>query len=183
MTKRRCKAKTKAGKPCQAWALHGHMVCLAHADADTRASVGFVPEAGKAGGRPRKVKPMEIEKRLMERYAIAWMKPYWRILGFDVGLDADGELYLTELPEGGAKLYGESKEGFIHVSDADDLGAQMAAAEKLRDRVFGRPTSKSEFSGEVTHRNAERLDQAIERELQRLSERLAERDGDRSPTG
>lgn len=126
---------------------------------------------------------MEIERRLLENYAIAWMRPYWRILGFDIQLDAEGELTLTERPEGGAKIYGESKEGDINMTEHDDLGAQMAAAERLRDRVFGRPKSTSEFKGTVEHRNAEQLDKAIERELERLTERLAEKDaaGDAEP--
>lgn len=91
---------------------------------------------------------MEIERRLMEEYAIAWMRPYWRILGFEVAIDDEtGNLYLTELEEGGAKIYGESKEGDINMTEHDDLGAQMAAAEKLRDRVFGRPKQTTEISG------------------------------------
>lgn len=91
---------------------------------------------------------MEIERRLMEEYAIAWMRPYWAILGFDVAIDDEtGNLYLAERAGGGAKIYGESKEGDINMTDYDDLGAQMAAAEKLRDRVFGRPKQTTEVSG------------------------------------
>lgn len=120
---------------------------MAHADADTRASVGFTPEAGKLGGRPRKVRPMEVERKLMEEYALAWMRPYWRALGFEVCMAEDGGLYLVEREEGGAKIYGESKEGDINMTEHDDLGAQIAAAEKLRDRVFGRPKQTTEISG------------------------------------
>jgi hypothetical protein len=75
------------------------------------------------------------------------MRPYWRALGFDVGVDDDGELYLMELAEGGIKIYGESKEGDINMTDYDDLGGQIAAAEKLRDRVFGRPKQTTEVTG------------------------------------
>lgn len=140
--------KNAKGGLCGAWPLKGQTVCLAHADADIRASVGFTPDAGNAGGRPRRLKPMEIERNLMERYALAWMRPYWRILGFEVAIDQeDGELYLTESAAGGAKIFGESKEGHVRMSDYDDLGAQMAAAEKLRDRVFGRPKQTTEVTG------------------------------------
>jgi len=135
-------------------------------------------DRAKGGAATRKVKPMEIEKRLLENYAIAWMRPYWRILGFDVHLDDDGELALTELPEGGAKLHGESRDGVVRVSDHDDLAAQMAAAEKLRDRVFGRPTSRSQFEGAVEQRrdrSTAQLDRAIEHELGQLQARERER--------
>ncbi len=182
--KRKCTATVqsgpKKGKRCGAWALRGHLVCLSHADQKTRESVRF-GGAQEGAGRPRKVKPMELEKRLLENYAIAWMQPYWRILGFEIEIDAEGELQLTERPEGGAKIYGESKDGDINMTGHDDLGAQMAAAEKLRDRVFGRPQSRSEFSGKVEHRHVEKLDDAITREIQRLTEELADRDADREP--
>ncbi|HEU4735498.1 MAG TPA: hypothetical protein VFS48_00525, partial [Solirubrobacterales bacterium] len=65
MAKRKCTGKTKTGKPCGAWALKGHLVCLAHADEKTRASVRF-GGAQPGAGRPRKLKPMEVERRLME---------------------------------------------------------------------------------------------------------------------
>jgi len=128
-------------------AMAGHMVCLSHAPRNVRDSLGFGgPQPGS--GAPRKLKPMEVERRLMEEYAIAWMRPYWAILGFDVAIDEEsGNLYLAERADGGAKLYGESKEGVIKMTDHDDLGAQMAAAEKLRDRVFGRPKQTTEVSG------------------------------------
>jgi hypothetical protein len=105
------KAKKRCGEPsgksnakgilCGAWPLKGQSVCLAHADTKIRESAGFVARNGRQG-RPRKLKPMEIERNLMERYALAWMRPYWRILGFEVAIDEeDGELYLTEREEGG----------------------------------------------------------------------------------
>jgi hypothetical protein len=74
--------KNAKGGLCGAWPLRGHLVCLAHADTKIRESAGFVARNGKAG-RPRKLKPMDIERNLMERYVLAWMRPYWRILGFD----------------------------------------------------------------------------------------------------
>ncbi|HET7053661.1 MAG TPA: hypothetical protein VFI09_07085 [Solirubrobacterales bacterium] len=182
-TKRRCTARTKAGAQCRNGALPGQLVCLSHADRKIKKSAGF-GGAQPGSGRPRKLKPAEVEQRLMENYAIAWMRPYWKILGFDVHIDDDGELVLTERPEGGAKLYGTSaKDGTVCVSEHEDLGAQMAAAEKLRDRVFGRPKSMSEFKGEVTHRNAEKIDREVERLTERLTEKaLADRDGEPAPS-
>lgn len=71
--------------------------------------------------------------------------PYWRTLGFDL-VRTDAGLELREREGGGAKLYGESKEGVIRVSDHDDLGAMVTVAEKLQDRVFGRPKQAVEHT-------------------------------------
>lgn len=150
MGKRKCTGTVKSGprkgQRCGAWAMKGHLVCLGHADQKTRETMRF-GGAQPGAGRPKKLKPMDIEREVMERYVLAWMRPYWRALGFDVGIADDGSLYLTELPEGGAKIYGESKEGDINMTEYDDLGAQITAAEKLRDRVFGRPKQTTEISG------------------------------------
>ncbi len=144
--KRRCTARTQKGEQCRNAALKGHMVCIAHAERKVKEARGFGGPQPNSG-RPKKLKPMDIERDLMQRYVLAWMRPYWRALGFDVGVDEDGELYLMELAEGGIKIHGESKDGDINMTDYDDLAAQISAAEKLRDRVFGRPKQTTEVSG------------------------------------
>ena len=110
------------------------------------------------GGRPRNPRPSEIKRQLMERYELAVQRPYWRTLGYDVVI-VDGECELVELPGGGAKLFGESKDGFINVSDVEDLGAQINASEKLEDRVYGRPKQATE----ITMVTPDLMMQAIER--------------------
>lgn len=188
-TQRRCKGETAKGDPCRAHPLRPGTViegvaasgeyCRGHDPELPQRTQLTAEDRAKGGAATRKVKPMEIERRVMENYAIAWMRPYWRILGFDVRLDDDGELCLTELPEGGAKLHGESRDGVVRVSGHDDLAAQMAAAEKLRDRVFGRPTSRAEVAGTVEHRNADKLNKAIEAEIEQLTARLQARERER----
>lgn len=154
--RRRCTGETKDGSPCKAAVLKDSDTCLAHADAITRESVGFIAANGKAGRKPNP-KPSEIKQQLMERYKLVVQRPYWRTLGYDVKIDDDGEPYLEELEDGGAKLFGVSKDGEVCVSDAEDLGAQIAAAEKLEDRVYGKPKSSSE----VTVITRDGIEQAI----------------------
>ena len=184
MTRRCCKAKTKKGKPCGANPLKPGTViegvtvkgehCRIH-DPDLPASAQFPPRTREQmGGRPRKPTPAEVERRLIEANIVALERPYWRTLGYDVLLGEDGP-YLVELEGGGAKLFGESKDGYINVSSHDDLGAMIAAAEKLRDRVYGRPKQSSE----VTVITQDAIDVAIER----MERELAERDGDSSDPG
>lgn len=145
MAKARCKAKTKAGKACKSPPIRGTDFCLSHSPAKARESVGFIANNGKQG-RPRLPTPTEIARKLIEDNVAAILRPHFRTLGYDVQI-ADQELKLVELADGGAKLYGESKEGDINVSSHEDLGAMIAAAEKLLDRVYGRPKQATEITG------------------------------------
>ncbi len=180
MERRECKGTTRAGDPCKGNPLKNSDYCLAHADEETRASVGFGgARAGAMGGRPRKPTPSEIQRQLMERYELAVQRPYWRTLGYDVKIGEDGDPELVELPEGGAKLFGESKDGFINVSSFDDLGAMIADAEKLQDRVYGRPRQRNEVT--VVTRDA--FADVIEKLEAEVAEREASADRDRSDPG
>jgi hypothetical protein len=145
VARRRCKAKTKRGTRCMAAPLKDSDRCLAHSDAEVRESTGFIPDNGK-GGRRAVPRATEVQRRLVEENVLAVQRPYWRILGYDVELGPDGPR-LVELDGGGAKLFGESKDGCINVSDHEDLAAMMAAAEKLQDRAFGRPKQSTEITG------------------------------------
>jgi hypothetical protein len=86
-----------------------------------------------------------VARELIERNVLALQRPYWRTLGYDVEVGPDGP-YLVQIEDGGAKLH-TAFEGRVSVSRHDDLAAQMAAAEKLQDRVYGRPTQATEISG------------------------------------
>lgn len=153
---RKCKGKNKNGQPCKSNPLKSNTViegvtvtgkwCRTH-DPNLPDSARLQgPQPG--AGRPPKPKPSELERRVVEEHFEKLMRPYWKALGYDVVVAADGEIALVELPQGGAKLYGtSSKDGYVNVSDHDDLGAMIAASEKLRDRVFGRPKQQVEASG------------------------------------
>ena len=76
------------------------------------------------------------------------LRPFFRTLGYDVRVSDDGELSLVELEDGGAKLYGTaSRDGEINVSPHDDLAAMVGAAERLLNRVYGRPKLQAEVTG------------------------------------
>lgn len=157
-----CTGTTKKGKPCEAKRLRKGTViegvtvkgkhCRAH-DPDLPDSARFgsrvqANAAAKLGGRPPNPKPTEIARQLIERHELALQRPYWITLGYDVVRDEEsGELKLVELPDGGAKIFGESKDGDVVSSPHEDLGAQIMAAEKLQDRVYGRPKQTTELSG------------------------------------
>jgi len=140
VTKRRCTGTTKAGKPCRAKPLSDGDRCLAHADGQTQTSMGF--GQGPRPGRPRVPRATELQRELVEQHAAAVMRPYFRALGLDV--DAAGTVSRLER---GAIHVGRDKEGGVHASTIEDLSAQIAAAEALLNRVFGRPKQALEHTG------------------------------------
>jgi hypothetical protein len=79
---------------------------------------------------------------LVEENVAAILRPHFKALG--LRLNDDGSV---EQLERGAILTGESKDGEVRASLIEDLGAQIAAAEKLLDRVYGRPKQATEISG------------------------------------
>lgn len=122
---RQCSATTKAGTACSAPPLEGMDTCMAHAPAEVRESRGFVAANGK-GGRPRVAKPIEVmQQRIEER--------------------------IDEV----LRAYFDALEAEVYSLDGEALGprheTRMKAADALLDRVYGRPTQRSEVehSGEI----------------------------------
>jgi hypothetical protein len=148
MAKRTCKAKTKAGKPCRGHPLEGTDFCIAHSDEITKGKLGF-GGAQPGSGQPRKPRPHELSQRLMEENLAAVERPYWKALGYDIVAKGDGSgLELVELEHGGAREVAAFK-GEVYVSDVEDLAAQMTAAEKLKDRIYGKPKQEVQVAGDL----------------------------------
>jgi hypothetical protein len=72
------------------------------------------------------------------------LAPYFRTLGI-VGWTHDGEPVVDE--KAGAMEVGRSHTGREFLTDIPNLGARIAAAEKLLDRVYGRPKQTQEIAG------------------------------------
>lgn len=134
MAKRKCKGKTKAGKPCRAvplkkgTELEGVKVsgkwCRQHdQDLPDSARIGG---AQPGAGRPRNPRVVDVMRERVESEIEAILKPY-----FDTLKEA------TEV----AKY-----EGVVYTSEVPDLRARVEAAEKLLDRVYGKPTQVAEIS-------------------------------------
>ena len=145
--KAKCGKPTKKGTPCQNPPVKGKKHCIGHLSKKDKKALGFGgPQPGS--GRPANPKPTEIMRRLVEEHVEVVLAPHFRTLGYDVERDEKtGELRIVASPDGGAKIYGESKEGDINMTSHDDLGAHIAAAEKLLDRIYGRPKQATELTG------------------------------------
>lgn len=145
--KRRCGELTKKGKPCKGTPISAtdFTTCLAHAPEEVRDKLRFGKHQ-EGSGRPAVPRATDVARRLVEENIVAVQRPYWRVLGYDVVIGENGP-EVVEVEGGGAKIYGESKDGDINMTDHDDLGAQMQAADKLQDRSFGRPKQATEVTG------------------------------------
>lgn len=139
-TPRRCVGKTKKGKRCRAAPLTGRKHCLAHADEKTRETTGF-GGAQPGAGRPRAPRPHEIAQQLVEAHILRVLRPYFRTLGLE--LQEDGQV--TDCDGAIKYVWAGTEEAAIEM---EDLGAQIIAAEKLLDRIYGKPRQVSEVTGE-----------------------------------
>lgn len=148
--KRRCNAKTRSGKPCRAWALKGHLVCLSHADEAVRAEMSFggSENGAKGGAATRKAKPLEVLREKVEGDIERWLKPY------EDALDAVRPVLVG---------YGED----AYVEMIPDHKMRVSATEAVHNRLYGRPKTVTESKVEVTSRSQ------MDREIERLTEQLS----------
>lgn len=126
MADRECQGKTKKGQPCKAAPLRDSSFCLAHANEETRESAGFGGSQPNAG-RPRVPRVTEVMRDWVEEHAHEILAPYRDAIR--------GAMILV------------TYEGVATVSEIPDLGARIAAAEKLQDRVLGKPRQALEHTG------------------------------------
>jgi hypothetical protein len=118
-----CTGTTRKGRPCLANTLKGRDVCLAHADATTRESAGFIAANGKAGRIPNP-RAIDVLRERLERDIDKWLKP------LEDALTAE-RTYVTE----------------TEVISKPDHAIRMAAAREGLDRAYGKPKQATEISG------------------------------------
>ena len=141
--KRRCKGTNKAGGPCKAPPLADTDTCISHSPREVQESAGFGGSQPGAG-HPRRPRPSEIAQQRVEAAIDQVLDPYFRALGI-VGWEDNGTPILDT--SAGAMEVGRSNTGSVFLTSIADLGARIAAAEKLQDRVYGKPKQATELTG------------------------------------
>lgn len=126
MAKRRCRATTIRGKPCRNPVTLETGYCIAHSPKETGESRGFGGSQPGAG-RPRTPRVVDVMRERVEADIERILKPY-----FDAVDNA---------------VMHATYEGEVHASDIPDLGARIQTAEKLLDRIYGRPAQVGERPG------------------------------------
>jgi hypothetical protein len=150
--KRACKGTTKTGNACKAKPLKDSDYCLAHSDAQTRESTGFIAANGKGGRKPRPREVDVIRERIEEK----------------VGAISDGLWEATKAEK--AVVVGNGPTAYVEY--VPDWPTRITAYRELLDRGYGRPTQISEVTV-VTE------DQLVA-EIERMESELASNDPDSS---
>lgn len=136
--------------------------------ADLDAAVRFgSPEQARAAARGVRRKAPTLQQLAMERVEAAaehLLGPYFQSLGI-VGWTEDNEP-IIDMAKASMEV-GRSNSGKVKLTNIADLGARIAAAEKLMDRTLGRPTQRTEElssgGGSLQEMSDEGLEEMVER--------------------
>ena len=149
-TSRFCISSNERGEPCEHRHIIGSDYCQWHMEAAERERLG-VRDPREGAGRPRApiVKAPELLRQIVESQAQSIISPYFEALGLELmGYDEEtGQPVCREIEGGGLRLYGTSKDGDIQMSDYRDIAGMVAVAEKLLDRVYGKPKQSTTIEG------------------------------------
>lgn len=157
-TRPACKGTNSYGEPCGAIPIKkGKILRLPDYEEECTATGGYCLRCDDAitpafmtawsararGGRKRRVGPDQYIRDTINKAVGLYFRPHLKALGLEIDPDT-GETRVV--PGGGAKIYGESKDGDICMTDHDDVEAQQKAAERLFDRGFGKPRTQAEIA-------------------------------------
>lgn len=147
-----CTSNKNDGSPCRGNAIKGpnpdneYKFCFMHHPDITDAEKRKVASMGGKANASRYPKPHELLRRVIEARPDAFIKPHLEALGLEIELkdsvdpERPGQVDIEVHEVGdGAVLYGVSKDGDVVISTHKDLEAQQRAAERLFDRVYGKP--------------------------------------------
>lgn len=146
--KKVCRGETKKGGPCGAYPM-ANGFCISHQSLERREKLGHGNVNGHQAKKRDPLTAPLMMRRILEANAMAVLYPYLRAMGLKaMRHKPTGEIVIVPTPETRAKLYGISKDGEVKMSQYEDLAAMMAVAEKMMDRVYGRPKQAISLAGE-----------------------------------
>lgn len=145
-----CTGIKQNGDTCSSYAVIGSEFCGSHMPQEERDRLGIVRRPREAGPLP--ITGPQLAREVTETAIVKVLQPYFRALGLEI-LQIDEETgtpVVRDMGEdAGLMLHGESKDGYIHMSKYPDLAGRIQAAEKLFDRVYGRPRQTTVLEGGV----------------------------------
>lgn len=157
-TRPACNGMNSYGEPCGAIPIKkGKVLTVKGSDETCTATGGYCLRCDDAvtasfmtawsaqarGGRKRRVGPDQYIREIVEQAVGIFIRPHLDAMGIKVNPDTGKPEYVDGE---GAKIYGESKDGDIYMTNHDDVEAQQKAAERLFDRGFGKPRIQAEIS-------------------------------------
>jgi hypothetical protein len=145
-----CTGVTEQGTTCQSKHVNGSDYCMWHMEKAELKRLG-IRDPREAVRVAPVLKAPEMLRQIMETHVEQIVRPYFEGLGIKlIGYDEEtGSPIVEEIEGGGLKLYGESKDGDIEMSNYPDIVGRVAIAEKLLDRVYGKPKQSTTIEGGV----------------------------------
>lgn len=146
-----CAGETENGEKCLSKPVIGSIFCQWHMQEAERERLG-IRDPREVTKRRAGMKAPELMRQIMEQETLSILAPYFEGLGIKLeGYDEEtGKPVITYDPDGGLRLFGESKDGDIEMSPYRDIGGMVAIAEKLLDRVYGKPKQSTTIEGGVS---------------------------------
>jgi hypothetical protein len=167
----RCSALTKADRPCKSFAVTKDGLCHMHSKSE--AEQELLLAQARAVRKQAKLKPHELMRVVIESNPIAFMQPYLDALGIRVIFIPDANdpniLHPTAVVDpssNGATLFGVSKDGEVIVSKHKDIEKQQVAAERLFDRVYGKPKQTNIIAGAASQEDPQLVPFDAERQAE-----------------
>lgn len=151
-----CSGFTKDDRPCGMFPMRkpastdGKRYCVTHHPDVSDEEKLRHRQLGGAAFASRYPKPHELLRRIVEARPDAFIRPHLEALGLEVefspGDNGTVDIEVHEVGDG-AVLFGVSKDGDVVISGHKDLEAQQRAAERLFDRVYGKPKQADKVHG------------------------------------
>lgn len=151
---KQCQGYTKKGDPCSRPSMNGAKHCRIHLNDAELAKLNLRPsyELMKTRVNPTKKIPGPVLMREVTEVAVEKLvHRYFLAVGLEfVGFDVDNNpIVIDKGVKKGICLHGESKDGYVEMSEYPDLVAQVQIMEKLLDRVYGKPKQTQVLEGGI----------------------------------
>jgi hypothetical protein len=145
-----CAGTTENGTACLSKHVMGSIYCVWHMNESERKRLS-IRDPHETQRRITKTKAPELMRQIVEHNTMSILRPYFEALGITLeGYDEEnGKPIVSFNPNAGLKLYGESKDGDIVMTPYADIGGMVTVAEKLMDRVYGKPKQSTTIEGGV----------------------------------
>jgi hypothetical protein len=169
--RKKCSALTKNGMKCKSFAYTDDGLCHMHSKSEEERQL--LLKQARAVRDQAKLKPHELMRVVIESNPIAFMQPYLDALGIRVVFLPDVNdpqiLHPTAVVDpnsNGTTLFGVSKDGEVVVSKHKDIEKQQIAAERLFDRVYGKPKQTNIIAGAASQEDPQLVPFDAERQAE-----------------
>jgi hypothetical protein len=147
-----CEQIKANGERCGAWQAYGSIHCRHHMTDTELKKAGVIPTRGSGAhlisNREKGLSPQQMARSVVEQTFAFAMNKRLNIFGLQIdSFDAMGNPIISEIPGGGVKMFGESKDGEIIMTNIEDLAAMSREIEMLWNRVMGKPRQTTVIEG------------------------------------